>query len=69
MRVKRRSIVVGDKTWEALRAQAKEEERSMGDLIREAILELLDRRAHGVARGPQYDPIGDSFVTRRYPNE
>jgi len=40
----RRNIVMGPKTWERLRTQAKKEERSMSDLIREAVIKMLDLR-------------------------
>jgi predicted CopG family antitoxin len=62
--VYRRNIVMGPKTWEKLRALGKEEERSISDLIREAVLELLKRRASGISAGEQYDPITDNFGKR-----
>lgn len=40
----RRNIVMGKKTWERLRAVAKHEERSISDIIREAVIKLLDQR-------------------------
>lgn len=63
--IHRRNIVVGPKTWEKLRALAREEERSMSDIIREALLELFKRREVGIARGVQYDPVTDNYVTNK----
>ncbi len=58
-----RSIVVGNKTWEKLRALGKEEERSMSELIREALLDLFDKRIKPVKR--EYDPTSDSFIGKQ----
>ena len=35
---------MGSKTWQRLRVVAKHEERSISDIIREAVITLLDRR-------------------------
>jgi len=61
----RRNIVVGSKTWGQLKSLAKKEERSMSDIIREALLELFKRREVGLAREIQYDPKIDSYVGRK----
>jgi len=54
-----RSVVVGPKTWSKLKALGKKEERSMSELIREAILDLFDKRTR--PKTVNYDPVADKF--------
>ncbi len=59
----RRNIVVGPKTWAKLKSLARKEERSMSDIIREALMELFKRR---MKQNPaeEYDPITDNYRKR-----
>ena len=54
-----RSVVVGPKTWSKLKTLGKKEERSMSELIREAILDLFDKRTR--PKTVNYDPVADKF--------
>ena len=54
-----RSVAVGDQIWERLRELANKEDRSMSDLIREAINDLLEKR-----QGRNYDPVMDRMVVK-----
>lgn len=54
-----RSVVVGPKTWTKLKDLGKKEERSMSELVREAILDLFDKRTR--PKGVKYDPVADRF--------
>ena len=51
-----RSIIVGPETWARLRKLAKEEERSLSELTREALLDLFKKREPA-----EYDPKTDSY--------
>lgn len=51
-----RSIVVGPETWARLKNLAAKEERSMSELLREALLDIFKKREPGA-----YDPATDSF--------
>jgi len=55
----RRSIVVQNKMWMTLKELAKEEGRSMSELIREALVDLFQKRTRPVSQG--YDPIKDKL--------
>jgi len=59
----RRNIVVGPKTWAKLKSLARKEERSMSDIIREAIMELFKRRMKQNPAG-EYDPVTDNYRKR-----
>ena len=54
-----RSVAVGDQIWERLREFANKEDRSMSDLIRESINDLLEKR-----QGRNYDPVADRMVVK-----
>ena len=56
----RRNVVIGPKTWNQVKSLAKKEERSISDLIREALLELLKKRAT-TKPATDYNPITDSY--------
>jgi len=58
----RRNIVIKDTMWEKLRALGKTEGRSLSDLIREAIVDLLDKRVK--PDKIEYDPESDRLVRR-----
>ena len=58
----RRNIVIGNNTWHKLRTLGKTEERSMSDLIREAIADLFDKRVK--PDKIEYDPESDRLVRR-----
>lgn len=51
---KRRNIVVGNTMWNKLKELAKSEERSVSDLIREAVADLLRKRS-------SYDAVKDRY--------
>ena len=53
----RRNVVIKTKTWEKLRAVSGEEERSMSDIIRQALHEFFMRRDQN--KKGIYDPIKD----------
>lgn len=57
----RRSIVMGPKTWEQLKLWAAKEERSISDLIREAVADLLRKKDVKLRAGLQYDPVTDTL--------
>jgi len=58
MRTKVRSIVFADEMWENLRSLSKRENRSMSDLLREAINDLFAKRRTGT-----YDPVTDRLTS------
>ena len=55
---KRRSVVIGNKLWGKLKELAKEEERAVSDLLREAAIKLLESREKG-EKG--YDPVTETY--------
>lgn len=55
----RRNVVIKTKTWEKLRGVSEEEERSMSDVIRQALHEFFMRREQN-NRGI-YDPVKDKI--------
>ncbi len=55
----RRNIVIKTKTWEKLRGVSRDEERSMSDIIRQALNEFFTR--HEQNKKGIYDPIKDRF--------
>lgn len=54
---KRRNIVVGNKTWDRLRELGAKEERSLSELVREALQDLFHKRDKSIRR--EYNPISD----------
>ena len=55
----RRAVIVKDGLWNRLRIISTNEERSMSDLIRESINDLLEKR-----QGRNYDPVADRMVVK-----
>ena len=60
----RRQIVLGDIFWERLQRMKREEQRSISELIREALLDLFAKRNQQNAT--VYDPVSDSFKASSY---
>lgn len=57
----RRNIVIGQKIWDKLRETAEQEERSMSEIIREALHDFfMKREKEKTVSG--YDPIKDQFM-------
>ncbi len=54
-----RSIVVGSKLWGRLKSLGVDEERSMSDLVREALRDFLRKKE--VETVGTYDPVSDSI--------
>lgn len=54
---KARSMIIKDQMWENLRSLSAKENRSMSDLLREALNDLFSKR-----RSKDYDPVTDRFV-------
>ena len=59
----RRNIVIKTKTWEKLRRISTSEERSMSDIIRQALHEFFTRREQN--KVGVYDPAKDKITHRR----
>ncbi len=57
----RRNVVIGPKTWNKLKSLARKEERSMSDILREALSELLKKRAIQKSSTEEYNPITDNY--------
>jgi Arc/MetJ-type ribon-helix-helix transcriptional regulator len=57
---KARSVVIKDQMWDTLRSLSARENRSMSDLLREALNDLFSKR-----QSKDYDPITDRFVGGR----
>jgi len=57
----RRCIIIGPKTWKALQELAIEEERSVSDLIREAVTVLVKRKNKRAGSPVEYDPVKDRY--------
>jgi len=57
----RRCIIIGPKTWKALQELALEEERSVSDLIREAVTALVKRKNKRTGEPLNYDPVKDRY--------
>jgi len=57
----RRCVIIGPKTWEALQELAIEEERSVSDLIREAVTVLIKRKNKRTGSPVEYDPVKDRY--------
>ena len=55
----RRAVIVKDGLWHRLRIISTNEDRSMSDLIREAINDLFAKR-----QGRNYDPVADRMVVK-----
>ncbi len=55
-----RSLSVGDRIWNQLRALAKKEESSMSELAREAFTDLFKKRNAGMGVG-KYNPATDTY--------
>lgn len=54
----RKNIMIGRSMWETLKVLAHQEESSVSELIREAIRDLLAKRAQNPVK---YDPVTDRF--------
>jgi len=50
-------MIIKDQMWENLRSLSAKENRSMSDLLREALNDLFSKR-----RSKDYDPVTDRFV-------
>jgi len=61
--VHRRNVVIGPKTWDSLKEIAEKEERSISDILREAAIELINRRKTEPA-GKTYNARVDTYVRR-----
>jgi len=57
----RRCVIIGPKTWKALQELAIEEERSVSDLIREAVTVLIKRKNKRASEPVNYDPVKDRY--------
>lgn len=55
----RRSIVVKERTWQRLKKLGEEEERSVSELIREAIRDLFAKK--GKPKSSRYNPVTDTY--------
>lgn len=53
----RRSIVVKDVLWDKLKAVSEREGRSLSELVREALIDLLTKKSEI----KHYDPIKDTY--------
>jgi Arc/MetJ-type ribon-helix-helix transcriptional regulator len=56
---KARSVVIKDQMWDTLRSLSAGENRSMSDLLREALNDLFAKR-----QGRNYDPVADRMVVK-----
>jgi len=55
----RRQVVLGDRYWNNLREMSVIEQRSISEILREAITDLFDKRRKNTLTG--YDPITDTL--------
>ena len=55
----RRQVVLGDRYWNSLREMSVIEQRSISEILREAITDLFEKRKQNVLTG--YDPITDTL--------
>lgn len=56
----RRNIVLGDVFWNKLMKMKAEESRSISELIREALIDLFEKRRRQSLK--HYDPVSDTFT-------
>lgn len=55
----RRQVVLGDLFWEKLQKMKREEQRSISELVREALIDLFEKRSR--QNRTTYDPVADTF--------
>lgn len=55
----RRQVVLGDIFWSKLQEMKKQEQRSISELVREALIDLFEKRKKQQATA--YDPVTDKF--------
>ncbi len=56
---KRRNVMFGDKMYDKLRRIGHDEDRSISELLREAVSDWLNKKGHPLSKG--YDPVDDKM--------